>query len=71
MDSKKIRQQIKASGLFQWQVADEVGVNEVTFIRWLRKPLPEEKKRAVLEAIQRLSTKQKGGYVDGKDANDN
>ena len=60
MDSKQIRQQIKAAGIFQWQVADEMGVNEVTFIRWLRKPLPEEKMHAILEAIQRLSVKRKG-----------
>lgn len=45
--------------MFQWQVADEVGVNEVTFIRWLRKPLPEEKKHAIIEAIQKLGVKRK------------
>jgi hypothetical protein len=49
----------RAAGLFQWQVADEVGVNEVTFIRWLRKPLPEEKKHAIIEAIQKLGVKRK------------
>ena len=54
MSSSEIRRKIKDAGLFQYQVADKVGVNEVTFIRWLRKPLSPEREQIVSDAIKAL-----------------
>ncbi len=55
MNSKEIRAAIKAAGLFQYQVARECGVNEVTFIRWLRDPLTPDRAAAVQAAIKKLA----------------
>lgn len=43
------------SGIKKWQVAQEIGVADTTFSKWLRKPLPEDKKAKVLAAISKLS----------------
>ena len=51
----EIREAIKAAGLKHWQVAMACGVNEYTFIRWLRVELSEERRNAILRAIEALS----------------
>lgn len=55
-----IRQNIKKAGLFQYQVAREVGVSEAQFIRWLRYDLSKEKAERILKAIDKL----KGGEIN-------
>ena len=55
MVNQEIRQAIKAAGLKQWQVARACGVNEYTFIRWLRDELSEERRNAIFAAIEALS----------------
>ena len=56
--NQEIRQKIKEAGLKQWQVAKKCGVNEYTFIRWLRDELTEQRRNAILEAIESLSHKE-------------
>ena len=56
--NQEIRQAIKAAGLKQWQVAKACGVNEYTFIRWLRDELTEERRNAIFSAIEALSGKE-------------
>jgi len=53
--NQEIRQAIKVAGLKQWQVAKACGVNEYTFIRWLRDELSEERRNAIFKAIDTLS----------------
>ena len=53
-----MREKIKRAGLYQYQVAKEVGISEAQFIRWLRDELPEDKKTMINEAIQRLEVRQ-------------
>lgn len=55
--NQEIRQAIKAVGLKQWQVAKACGVNEYTFIRWLRDELTEERKKTIYHAIESLQQK--------------
>lgn len=55
--NKELRAALKAAGLFHWQIADIIGVNEITLGRWLRKPLPADKEQQILQAIDAL----KGG----------
>ena len=50
-----IRNRIKESNVKQWRVALAIGVSEQTLIRWLRAELPEDKKAAMLAAIDKLS----------------
>ena len=56
--NQEIRQKIKEAGLKQWQVAKKCGVNEYTFIRWLRDELTVQRRNAILEAIESLSRKE-------------
>jgi len=51
----EIRNAIKKEHVTQWRVAMALGVSEQTLIRWLRTELPEEKKAAMLAAIDKLS----------------
>lgn len=53
----EIRQMIRDAGLRQWQVAQACGVTEGTFIVWLRKELPAERRTMILAAIDSLSQK--------------
>jgi len=55
-----IREKIRTAGVFQYEVADQLGVSEMSFIRWLRKPLSAEKEEKVIRAIS-MAKAQKGG----------
>ena len=50
----EIKEAIKKAHLFQWQVAQQVGVSEATFIRWFRSPISEEKSKKIMQAIMEL-----------------
>ncbi len=57
-----VKKRIKESGVYQWQVAEALGVNECTMCRWLRRP--ENLEKAVIEKIDAAITKiavQRGG----------
>lgn len=55
MNAVEIREKIKMAGLFQYQVAYEIGINEVTFIRWLREPITADRATAIRAAINKLT----------------
>ena len=54
MANTEIRSKMREAGLAQWRVADEIGIGEYTFVRWLRKELTAEKRERVLAAIDKL-----------------
>lgn len=54
MKNQDIRTEIKSAGLFFWQIADALGMNDGNFSRKLRHELPEEEKRRIREAIKAL-----------------
>ena len=59
MANRDIRKKITEAGLFQYQVAHELGIkSDATFTKWLRYELPEEKKKMIYKAIENLSTKE-------------
>lgn len=49
-----IREEIKAKGLYLWQVAAKLGIAESTFIRWMRMEMDDETKYRVREAIREI-----------------
>lgn len=53
--NEKVRAEAKARGVKHWQIAAHIGVSELTFMRWLRFPLPEDKEKKIMEAIKELS----------------
>lgn len=59
MKNKDIRTEIKAAGLYLWQIADALGINDGNFSRKLRHELPDEEK-ARIRAIIAALTAQKG-----------
>jgi transposase len=55
-DKVDIKTKIRESGINQWEVAERVGVGEVTLVRWLRRPerLDAERLAKVEAALQQL-----------------
>lgn len=54
MANQDIRKEIKESGFFKWQIANAIGICEMSLIRWLRTELPPEKKEQIRSAIKEL-----------------
>lgn len=53
--NEDIKQTIKTAGLYQCQVARQMGIFEHDLYRMLsRKPLSEEKRKEVLDAVEAL-----------------
>lgn len=52
--NKEIRESIREVGA-QWEIADVMGIHEVTLIRLLRHPLDEKNTERVFEAIKTLA----------------
>lgn len=52
--NETIKKLMKKSGVYQYEVAEQIGINEITLIRWLRRPLDEEKTERILKAIDTL-----------------
>ena len=52
-----IKEQIRKSGLTQWEIAEEIGVNEFSLSRWLRRPenLGKERRELIERAILNLT----------------
>ena len=55
MNNQEIRIQAKANNIPLWKIAEAFGVTDSTFSKWLRKELPQEKKKKALEVIANLS----------------
>ena len=51
-ENQDIREAISAAGLKQWEAAELLGVCEGTLSRWLRRELPAEEKKVILERIR-------------------
>lgn len=62
MSNISIREMAKKNGIKHWQIAEYLGISEQTIMRWLRKPLSEDKEQRITKAINDLAKlKQKGG----------
>ncbi len=59
-ENKKIREAAKAAGVYLWQVAYAMGIDDQVFSRKLRLPLPEEEEAKILFVIEQLK-QQEGG----------
>lgn len=52
--NEEIRKAARAAGVPLWMLGKQIGVCEQTIVRWLRDPLPEEKRQTLMEAIAKL-----------------
>lgn len=53
--NKDVRQRAKEAGVFQYQIAEALGVSEYTIIRKLRKELSQDEKARIFQIIDRLA----------------
>lgn len=54
MRNEAIKTTLKQSAVYQWEVAELLGIPETTFSRKLRHELPEADKALILEAIEKI-----------------
>lgn len=55
MKNQDVRAAAKQAGVFLWQIAAELGVNDGNFSRKLRKELPDTEKERIMGIIEKLS----------------
>lgn len=53
--NKEIRIAARDAGVRLWQVAERIGMNDGNFSRKLRRELPDQEKKDVLEIIKTLA----------------
>ena len=54
MHNNDLRDEFRIANIRQWEVAEAMGISEMTLVKWLRRELPEEKKKLVREAIRKV-----------------
>lgn len=57
MANQEIKNLIKTHRLFRYEIADAMGISDGYLSTLLRKPLTEEMKQKVLEAIKKITEK--------------
>ena len=53
--NKEIRSAARDAGVRLWQVAERIGMNDGNFSRKLRRELPDQEKKEILEIIKTLA----------------
>lgn len=53
--NKEIRMAARDAGVRLWQVAERIGMNDGNFSRKLRRELPDQEKKEILEIIKTLA----------------
>ena len=59
MCNKDLRDEMRIANVRQWEVADAIGVSEMTMVKWLRKELGAQKKALVREGIAKAAQQKK------------
>lgn len=59
--NEEIRTAAKSVGVFFWQIADKLNMQDSAFSRKLRRELPDAEKQRVLDIIRELSLEQQSG----------
>lgn len=55
-----IRQRANGRGVKLWQIAYQLGMNDASFSRKLRRELPEEEQQKIIQLIDQLAEEAKG-----------
>lgn len=53
-----IRTLARVENLKHWQIAEQLGISEITFSRWLRTELDSEKKELIKTAIREIKERE-------------
>ena len=59
--NEEVRRAARVADVPFWQIAAKIGVSQPTMTRWLRFPLPSEKKDRIMRAIQELALEREVG----------
>ncbi len=54
MYNKDLRDEMRIANVRQWEVAEAIGISEMTMVKWLRRELDESKKTLVRDGIARV-----------------
>ena len=54
MRNQDLKDEMRIAGVRQWEVAEAMGVSEMTLVKWMRFELPEDKRQRVLQAIEQI-----------------
>lgn len=64
MTNSELKQEIKKSGFTLWQIAEQIGICEMSLIRWLRSERDTRNQSKVIKAFEELKAEQ-GAAVNG------
>lgn len=53
--NQELRDAAKEAGVKQWEIAVHIGISEPTLVRWMRMPMPSDRRKTILAAIAELS----------------
>ena len=53
--NQDIRDYAAQKGVYFWEIAMQLGVSEPTMTRWMRVELPEDKRREIVQIIDKIA----------------
>ncbi len=53
--NRDIKRAAKDAGVYHWEIAEKLGIQDSAFSRKLRRELPEREKKEILQIIQNLA----------------
>ena len=59
MCNKDLRDEMRIANVRQWEVAEAIGISEMTMVKWLRRELDDHKKALVREGIAKAAQQHK------------
>ena len=59
MCNKDLRDEMRIANVRQWEVAEAIGISEMTMVKWLRKELDDSKKALIREGISKVARQHK------------
>ena len=59
MCNKDLRDEMRIANVRQWEVAEAIGISEMTMVKWLRRELDGNKKSLVREGITKAAQQHK------------
>ena len=59
MCNKDLRDEMRIANVRQWEVAEAIGISEMTMVKWLRRELDDSKKALIREGISKVTRQHK------------
>ncbi len=59
MCNRDLRDEMRIANVRQWEVAEAIGISEMTMVKWLRRELDDSKKALVRKGISKAAQQHK------------